>query len=97
MPTKTITLKFSVGDIAYIKTDAERGVLVKAQVSEVIVNVMPHMHIARYRLDSAITQRETRWLEENLLTEEEAKTIAGAQLKKRADLMALAARDWTGP
>lgn len=77
----TITTKFNIGDMVYVKESAEKdGKLVKGQIKEVLINQTigrEYPLIVRYRIDcGALVNRSNTWLEDQLLTEAEARAIA---------------------
>ena len=80
--------RFAVGDIVYLRGAAERGIISMAGVSEVVVEEgrgPAHARVARYRLaTSGAVDRGCRWLERDLVDEDEARQIAAAALRQRA-------------
>ena len=84
----TVTTKFTVGDIVYLRAQAEvDGKMYKAIVEEVIVeqSYAPYVPpIIRYRIFAGgLVQRGTRWLEQDLSSYAEAKDLACKALHRK--------------
>ena len=80
--------RFAIGDIVYLRGAAERGIIDQASVSEIVVEEgrgPARARVARYRLvTSGAVDRGCRWLERDIVDEDQARQIAAAALRERA-------------